>query len=289
MGWKTCVPAWQAEGWAQGSKMRACLRGQVRAAVAGVQSWCACYMRARAEPTLTCLAARRTCTCGRSTEDGTRRTAHGAQRAAMARPIAMAPELAPAPPAQPHHPHHPLPHVSTEASADYRDGNDAHARLVGSGVGVRVGVPELGRRGWGPPTRAGGGAWPRPTRSIGGRPPRRPAAARSGPAALPLQVRRASRECLQSREARPEGGRRHGGHGALFGRAARLGRHGEGPLLEVDDAAVLGGSGTGALGWLVGLYDVGALGLDAPRARSVGAGEGQGEGGRGRREVRAES
>jgi len=178
VGWKTCVPAWQAEGWAQGSKMRACLRGQVRAAVAGVQSWCACYMRARAEPTLTCLAARRTCTCGRSTEDGTRRTAHDAQRAAMARPIAMAPELAPAPPAQPHHPHHPLPHVSTEASADYRDGNDAHARLVGSGVGVRVGVPKLGRRGWGPPTRAGGGAWPPPHALH-----RRPAASppRSGP------------------------------------------------------------------------------------------------------------
>ena len=44
----------------------------------------------------------------------------------------------------PHRPHHPLPHVSTQARADYRDGDDAHARLVGSRVGVRVGVPGLG-------------------------------------------------------------------------------------------------------------------------------------------------
>ena len=213
------------------------------------------------EPKRTGFAAHRACTARTEhgaghMRQGTGGTAHDARRTALALAIAMTPELAPAPPAPPT-----APRFNSGTRRLSRWGRRARPpgreRGGGQGGGARVGR-------WGRPhTRAGGGArlHPRRSRSLAAG-SERPGRYFPRECAAPAVA-----QCLPSREARPEGGRRPGQHGAPWTRRVRLGSHGEWPLLEVDDAAVLEVSRSGALGWLVRVCtgmcfrDLGAFGF----------------------------
>ena len=175
---------------------------------------------------------------------GTLGTAHDARRTALALAIAMAPELAPAPPAPPT-----APRFNSGTRRLSRWGRRARppGRKQGGGQGGGARVGRWGR----PHTRAGGGArlHPRRSRSLAA------GSERPGRYLPPECAAPAVAQC--SPVASVPGGQARGRAAARPTRRApwtrrlRLGSHGEWPLLEVDDAAVLEVSRTGVLGWLV--------------------------------------